>query len=171
MNIEKVEVNWQERYANMPKLTVWVDDVPKWEDVEHEVIEVRQGAIMYLGYREDGFTHFFVSTSDKSGYYGREFVIPVKGMGEVSVKGPWSSGSYAVNEVYTDEQFLDVTYKIPDHITPVGGAITKSVVEQHLPDNIELVRSTKMGVRYIPQWNGKGKRPDSKKAEILKEQE
>lgn len=169
MNIQEATVDWSETYDNDPTLRVVVDKAPDLNSLPHVAVPL-DGATMYVAL-QDGVCHFLYSNGDKSGYGGRVFDLTMADGSVKQVKGPWSSRAGVVNslgllgwpgvvEVHhkeTEGDYPDLWYH--------GMSLSVDLVEPHLPDGIELVPVGSSKVRYIPQWDRKGPKPDSVKGQ------
>lgn len=128
-----INIEWCERYANPPRLNVRVSRLPQ----NDEWIFTQHHEITGLHYAEvHGMCQFYSYVRPDRGYGGARFKILMANGEEKTLIGPWSSGSYAMNQHgfgpcmeigVTDKP--EVIAKAKGH-TYYGGAIT---IEKILP--------------------------------------
>lgn len=88
-----IDVEWHDRYANCPSLKVLLSRVPK----EDEFVYTKTKDGLYFA-ETHGICRFFSYTQPGRGFGGRVFTILLENGEHVDLKGPWSSGSYAMNQ-------------------------------------------------------------------------
>jgi len=142
VEITDAEVRWNEEYTNKPDLIVYVDDTPSLDELQFE--GSREEGLWYAEHEPSGYVNFFSwSGGEGDGYSGRHFDIETVDGEQVTLKGPFSSRSGALNK-HGYGPCLEVSYKVPefDH-TYRAGAMTvekaEEVVDEHL-DDVELHR-------------------------------
>jgi len=142
VEITDAEVRWNEEYTNTPDLIVHVDDTPGLDELEFE--GSKEEGLWYAEH-PSGYVNFFSwSGGEGEGYSGRHFEIQTVDGRQVTLKGPWSSRSGALNK-HGYGPCLEVSYKVPefDH-TYRSGAMTvekaEEVVDQFLDDDVSLER-------------------------------
>lgn len=95
MRIIDAEVDWNEDYANDPRLQVQVDNIPPLESITFE--SAMDGKIWYG--ENNGYVRFFAGSPDRDGkgYSGRSFTLNTRD-GEVVLNGPYSSRAGVMNK-------------------------------------------------------------------------
>jgi hypothetical protein len=157
IEIEDVEIDWKEEYANDPKLILYVDELPDRSEIQYE--GSKEEGIWY-GEHESGYVSFFAwSGGQQDGFGGRHYEIETVDGEEVTLKGPWSSRAGVMNQRGYGP-CLDVLYRT--HLDQLGGqtgAITLEAAEeaarQYLED-VEFERIEKFDANepyYIPTRN------------------
>ena len=92
MRIISGYVNWNEGYANKPRLHFLVDKIPNYDDLIYEQI----GSFYYA--ECDGLVNFFYYKEPDRGYGGREFNLKMSDGTIKTLIGPWSSNSMSIND-------------------------------------------------------------------------
>lgn len=95
MKVLDAKIDWYLGWGNEPRLGILVDRVPK---VKYTRIKTKGGNWIYFGEKEGYVEFFYHVPKDETGFGGRTFSVTMKNNKIVFVKGPWSSGSYAMNQ-------------------------------------------------------------------------
>lgn len=163
MNILDANVDWQEEVVNDPVLEVLVDEIPSVEDMQFEHYDG-------LWYAElDGFVRFYSWTGpeNEGGFGGRNVTVMTVDGREVTLKGPWSSRTGAMNmvgfgpcvraRITTDSAVMDRGHSF--HLGAVTLAFAKRAID-HIDDASHLekhVRYSDDEIYWIPQPAGGGR--------------
>jgi len=91
MKILAGRIDWVENYDNAAHLHALVDYIPKLEELRFE----RRGHLYYA--ELDGYCRFFCYDRPGEGFGGAVYHLHMQDGSEVDLKGPWSSGTYAMN--------------------------------------------------------------------------
>lgn len=91
MKVLDATIDWMQDYANLPSMKILVDEIPEMEELRF----TQKGSLYYA--ELDGYVMFFSYTVPDKGFGGREFKLNMKNGTTKILKGPWSSGSYAMN--------------------------------------------------------------------------
>lgn len=168
MKLLDAKVNWRFDWANSPELMILVDEIPDYKNIPHRKVVRREGnrfeSTIYWG-EQDGLVDFFVSTSDKNGYGGRTFDTLLEDGTREAVKGPWSSGCYAMNVngfplsadclITTDLKAWDQGYAyIGGHITLEVANEACELISKRENKKIEMLNVvfTLSDSHYYPVW-------------------
>lgn len=94
MKIIDGRVNWCEEWANVPDLVLHVTRIPRLEELKFD-----QRGYLYFAHTEEGYVRFFnwSGKGNDGGYGGMDFSITMLDGSKKTLRGPWSSGSYATN--------------------------------------------------------------------------
>ena len=153
MDVLKAKVNWMDGYASDPILEILVDRVPSTEACRFE----QRGPLWFA--ELDGFVEFFAwhGPGNEGGFCGTEIEITMTDGRQVTLKGPWSSNSRAMEEAGFPPSVC-VTIRDPRNWERGGGLAghitlekAREVLSQHLPD-IEIYR-TELGF-WVPKRKG-----------------
>jgi hypothetical protein len=160
IEIEDAEIDWKEDYGNDPKLVLYVDELPTRDELRFQ--GSKEEGLWYAEH-ESGYVEFFSwSGGQGNGYNGRHYEIETVDGDSVTLKGPWSSRSGALNKAGYGP-CLDVTYKTsPEQLGGRSGAITLEAAEEAIDEfleGVELERVVKFSSEepyWVPQKTGTG---------------
>lgn len=120
-------------YSNPPDLLVEIEDAP---DFTYEVLPRPDGRTFYFA-ETDGFCSFYVHNPHaETGFGGSTFPLTLK-TGEVrDVKGPWSSRSSVMNDLFPHSKEVTVRLRTPGYRTSYSLLIPtyREVLAAHCPD-------------------------------------
>jgi len=130
MKILDAKVDWFEGYLNEPQLMLLVDNIPDVKEMVYEKIPY-MGQYLYVA-EKDGFVNFFIwsGKGNDGGYGGAELTVKVKddkGVHEELVRGPWSSRSGIVNQVWRN-QCMEVAITDDQQVWVYGGTLIAGAV-------------------------------------------
>ena len=99
-------VEWYEEYSNDPILQIVVDEIPSREDLRYQ----HKRNLWFA--EKDGYVSFFAwaGPGNEGGFYSSKYAIILEDGSTVTLLGPWSSNSAAINK-YFIPQCLDVAIK------------------------------------------------------------
>lgn len=97
MKATAVDVEWNDRYDNEPRLKLLVDELPPMSSLIYKSKDIGGSTLFYA--ELDGYVSFMVhSPRDECGFGGRTFHLHLEDGTQVAIKGPWSSRSGVVNQ-------------------------------------------------------------------------
>jgi len=145
-------VEWYEKWANDPILQIVVDEIPNREDLRYKHKQTLWFA------EKDGYVSFFYweGPNNNGGYYGSNYKITLEDESTVTLLGPWSSNSAAVNMQFIP-QCLDVSIKTEKEKLSCwcSGAVSLEFALEAIKlyeEPIELVvKNTAYGYIFVPQ--------------------
>ena len=145
-------VEWYEKYANDPILQIVVDEIPSREDLRYQ----HKRSLWFA--EKDGYVSFFCwkGPGDDGGYYGSKYTIILEDGSTVTLLGPWSSNSAAMNRNFIP-QCLDVAIKTEEDNFSCwcSGAVSLEFALKAIKlceEPIELaVKNTAYGYFFLPQ--------------------
>lgn len=96
--IQKVGMNWNIPYDNVPEPIVYVDRMPEWDEFIFQARRIpgHHGTFFFAS-REDGHARYYYhDPANQRGFGGQEFLLNVGDLRHVRVVGPWSSNPAAM---------------------------------------------------------------------------
>jgi hypothetical protein len=99
MKIQSMKVAWHDGWSNLPSVEVTVDKIPEMSDMRYTRVD-KFGAALFYAWHPSGYVSYFAGTSDHSGYGGSVFNVTLLDGTKDSWKGPWSSNSMSMNQVF-----------------------------------------------------------------------
>jgi hypothetical protein len=92
-----VKIDWMEGWGNSPRVEVLFDKLPSHDDM---LFEERDNC--YLSVDAGGYANFWYWNpgSNNRGMAGHEFDIKLRNGSKVTLRGPWSSNSQAINSLF-----------------------------------------------------------------------
>lgn len=126
MNIRDARVDWNEKYANPPRLDVLVDEIP--DSVRFDRVDLGDGIALYYGETESGYVEYYVhNPADETGFGGRTFHLEMWNGSTEQVK-VWSGRAGVVNKLgigpVVDVGITDDPERFEEGLTLRGGSIT-----------------------------------------------
>lgn len=149
MKIFAASINWNLDCANDPDFIVTLES-----HVKHSFTRIPSPNGVYYFSEVNGLATFHFSNSDKHGYGGRVFDLPMSDGSVAHVKGPWHVGPYWLNSQRPPHlELIPITTTYPnDTMRFFGLCITleklKAEVLPLLP-NVALARVTLYKRNYI----------------------
>jgi hypothetical protein len=157
MIIDKIEIDWCMKYANDPRFVVTFAPSD-----EAKTAAVLQGAVGGWVHKRSLYrliageaAHFLYHSNPKErghGYGGASFILPMHDGEILTLYGPWSSNSMAINRAFNDG--FDVTEVHGN--SPISGSAAATVrgliryVEQNKPGFGIAKVKTSGDVKYVP---------------------
>lgn len=130
MKVLKSEIDWQHNFSNIPRVKVWVDRIPDLDEMEF----IQRGNLYYA--ELDGFVQFFCYDSPDNGFGGSHFKLHMKDGSTKILKGPWSSGTYAMNDAgFGPCAEASISIKLNSDSWFISGAITLDLLQVAVKQN------------------------------------
>ena len=150
--LQELKINWNRKFANTPDLMCFYDELDNSTSVYKEFPIKSTLQSLYIADEGDCisfFSHYAYGTSaferGGEGYGGRGFEIKLEKDGEIIdtvLKGPWSSGCYAVNHYLPEDmKALESCFTCEQEVWDIGGAffqgghLKKSVAEKYFKEH------------------------------------
>lgn len=159
MKILNLRVNWYLNFANDPSFEALVSDVPHYDELRYENRDWAWFA------EKDGYVSFFAwsGPNNEGGFGGRQYTINMKDGSQITLKGPWSSGCYAMNAMgfplSVELAFTEDKLSFDRGHTFFAGHCTKELIEDYLSNhpelNLELYgKPLGEGFHFVPTFKG-----------------
>lgn len=113
--IQEVRVEWCPTYDNLPRLEVLLDEM------DNSVMRYERRNNLWLAIDNDRANYLhWKGPHNEGGYAGRDFVITTKEGEEVTLRGPWSSNSDAVNRLFPDTPVVEASITNKQSVFDMG---------------------------------------------------